>query len=124
MRQEQQKKFTSHDGVELFYRHWPAITEDSKGNAPAIILFHRGHEHSGRIAHLVEELNLPEFQFFAWDVRGNGQSPGERGDAPSFAWIVRDAEYFFQHIKTCYGLKDEDIAVIGQSVGAVIPCIW
>ena len=124
MRQEQQKKFTSHDGVELFYRHWPAITEDSKGNAPAIILFHRGHEHSGRIAHLVEELNLPEFQFFAWDARGNGQSPGERGDAPSFAWIVRDAEYFFQHIKTCYDLKDEDIAVIGQSVGAVITSTW
>ncbi len=124
MRQEQQKAFTSHDGTALFYRHWPALSAPAEGSAPAIILFHRGHEHSGRIAHLVEELNLPEFQFFAWDARGNGQSPGERGDAPSFAWIVRDAEYFFQHIKTEYQLASEDIAVIGQSVGAVVASTW
>lgn len=122
MRQEEHKEFISHDGVSLFYRHWPAV--DNITNAPAIVLFHRGHEHSGRIAHLVEELNLPNFQFFAWDARGNGQSPGERGDAPSFAWIVRDAEYFFQHIKEAYQLSSENIAVIGQSVGAVIASTW
>lgn len=124
MRQEQQKRFISHDGVELFYRHWPAVVENTGKNAPAIILFHRGHEHSGRIAHLVDEFDLPEFQFFAWDARGNGQSPGERGDAPNFAWIVRDAECFFQHIKYSYQLNNEDIAVIGQSVGAVIASTW
>lgn len=122
MRQEEQKEFISHDGVSLFYRHWPAV--DNAANAPAIVLFHRGHEHSGRIAHLVDELNLPNFQFFAWDARGNGQSPGERGDAPSFAWIVRDAECFFQHIKETYQLNSENIAVIGQSVGAVIASTW
>lgn len=124
MRQEQQQKFISHDGTELFYRHWPAISEGATNNAPTIVLFHRGHEHSGRIAHLVEELDLPNFQFFAWDARGNGQSPGERGDAPSFAYIVRDAEYFVQHIKKTYGLRSKDIAVIGQSVGAVVAATW
>lgn len=124
MRQEQQEKFTSHDGVELFYRHWPATVETTENSAPAIILFHRGHEHSGRIAHLVDELNLPEFQFFAWDARGNGLSPGERGDAPNFAWIVRDADYFVQHIKTTYQLESKDIAVVGQSVGAVVAATW
>ena len=122
MRQEQQKEFISHDGISLFYRHWPA--ENNEADAPTIVLFHRGHEHSGRIAHLVEELNLPNFQFFAWDARGNGKSPGERGDAPSFAWIVRDAESFFQHIKESYQLSSENIAVIGQSVGAVIASTW
>ena len=42
----------------------------------AIVLFHRGHEHGGRIAHLVDELDLPDFAFFAWDARGHGRSPG------------------------------------------------
>lgn len=129
MRQEQQKKFISHDGEALFYRHWPALNETTMAQkpspqTPAIILFHRGHEHSGRIAHLVDELNLPDYQFFAWDARGNGQSPGERGDAPSFACLVRDAEYFFQHIKRDYQLTSDNIAVIGQSVGAVIAATW
>ena len=32
------------------------------------MLFHRGHEHSARMAHLVDELDLPEFDFFAWDA--------------------------------------------------------
>lgn len=124
MRLEQQQFFTSYDGSELFYRHWPAISEGATNNAPTIVLFHRGHEHSGRIAHLVEELNLPNYQFFAWDARGNGQSSGERGDAPSFAALAKDAEYFIQHIKKTHGLRTQDIAVIGQSVGAVIATTW
>jgi len=33
-------------------------------------MFHRGHEHSGRLAHLVDELDLPDCDFFAWDARG------------------------------------------------------
>ena len=90
MREQQQHTFSTHDGVELFYRHWPATA--GAGPRKAILLFHRGHEHSGRIAHLVDELGLPEFDFFAWDARGHGQSPGERGDSPSFATSARDVQ--------------------------------
>ena len=79
-----ERTFRTHDGVDLFYRHWPAPAAPARG---AIVLFHRGHEHSGRMAHLVDELDLPDFDFFAWDARGHGRSPGERGYAPSFARI-------------------------------------
>ncbi|WP_392552758.1 bifunctional alpha/beta hydrolase/class I SAM-dependent methyltransferase [Orbus wheelerorum] len=118
MRQEQQKKFISYDGTEIFYRHWQS-TEPTE-NKQAIILFHRGHEHSGRIKHLVDELGLADFQFFAWDARGNGQSDGVRGDAVNFAALVRDAHSFIEHIKNTYSLAEQDIAIVGQSVGAVI----
>ena len=64
LRQVFERAFATHDGVELFYRHWPAIHGPTRG---AIVLFHRGHEHSGRMAHLVDELALPDFDFFAWD---------------------------------------------------------
>ena len=47
-RQVKECTFVTHDGVELFYRHWPSQTP-TRG---AIVMFHRGHEHSGRIAHL------------------------------------------------------------------------
>lgn len=117
-----QHTFASFDHTELFYQHW-ASTQNSEAKK-AIILFHRGHEHSGRMAHLVNELNLPEFDFFAWDARGHGHSPGERGDAPSFSACVKDIQYFVQHIEQQYGIQSENIAIIAQSVGAVLAATW
>lgn len=61
MREAQELTFTTHDGVELFYRHWPAVDAAAGDPRQAVLLFHRGHEHSGRIAHLVDELDLPGF---------------------------------------------------------------
>jgi alpha-beta hydrolase superfamily lysophospholipase len=113
--------FTTHDGVELVYRHWPAIRPDARG---AVLLFHRGHEHGGRMAHLVDELDLPDHHVFAWDARGHGKSPGRRGHAPSFAHSVRDMESFSHHITQRHTVAREDMAVIAQSVGAVIAATW
>ncbi|MEK1887365.1 MAG: bifunctional alpha/beta hydrolase/class I SAM-dependent methyltransferase [Phyllobacterium sp.] len=112
--------FRTHDGTELFYRRWPA-----RGVANgAIVLLHRGHEHGGRVTHLVEELGLHDFAFYAWDARGHGRSPGTRGYSPSFAASVRDLDGFIHHIIAKDGFAIEDIAVIAQSVGAVLAATW
>ena len=113
-------RFHTHDAVPLFYRHWPA-TGSRRG---AIVMFHRGHEHSARIAHLVDELALPDFDFFAWDARGHGRSPGRRGHSPSFATSVRDVQSFVDHIRDCHGIAEQDIVVVAQSVGAVLASTW
>lgn len=113
--------FRTHDGTELFYRKWPAKSKKPKG---AIVLLHRGHEHGGRVSHLVEELGLSDFAFYAWDARGHGRSPGERGYSPSFAASVRDLDSFVKHICETGGFAVEDIAVIAQSVGAVLAATW
>ncbi|UEP49406.1 bifunctional alpha/beta hydrolase/class I SAM-dependent methyltransferase [Burkholderia ambifaria] len=113
--------FITHDGETLFYRHWPATGPRCRG---AIVLLHRGHEHSARVAHLVDELDLPDFAFFAWDARGHGRSPGARGYSPSAAASVRDLQIFVEHIRDTHGIAIEDIAVIGQSVGAVLAATW
>jgi len=123
MRQAQHQTFTSHDGVQLFYRYWPGTPAPGEPRK-AVLLFHRGHEHSGRIAHLVDELDLPEVDFFAWDSRGHGLSPGERGDSPSFATSVRDVQTFCDHLQASYPIAESDMAVIAQSVGAVIVATW
>lgn len=124
MTEARSNTFTTHDGVSLFYRHWPAA--DTQPNEPrrAIVMFHRGHEHGGRMAHLVEELGLQGFDFFAWDARGHGESPGERGDSPSFATSVRDVQTFIDHIAATHGIASEDMVVLAQSVGAVIISTW
>lgn len=72
MRSCVERTFQTHDGVDLFYRHWPS-TGQRRG---CVVMFHRGHEHSGRMAHLVDELDMPDYDFFAWDARGHGKSPG------------------------------------------------
>ena len=113
--------FASHDGAELFYRAWPARSGMAKG---AIVLLHRGHEHSGRVAHIAEELGLDDFAFYAWDARGHGRSPGERGHSPSFAHSVRDLDCFVRHISETGGFAMDRVAVVAQSVGAVLASTW
>lgn len=116
-----ERTFATHDGVELFYRYWPARSADPKG---AIVLFHRGHEHGARMAHLVDELDMPDYAFYAWDARGHGRSPGKRGYSPSFAASVRDVDCFIKEIAERDGVAVEDIAVVAQSVGAVLAATW
>ncbi len=120
-RQACEQTFATHDDVQLFYRHWPSIGRERRG---AVVLFHRGHEHSARMAHLVDELDLPDFDFFAWDARGHGKSPGPRGYSPGFSTSVRDVQTFVDHIRDQYGIAVEDLAVVAQSVGAVLVSTW
>ncbi|MFT3718405.1 bifunctional alpha/beta hydrolase/class I SAM-dependent methyltransferase [Pseudorhodoferax sp.] len=120
-RTAQELHFDTHDGVALFYRHWPATGAARRG---AVLLFHRGHEHGARMAHLVDELDLPDFDFFAWDARGHGRSPGARGHSPSFAHSVRDVQTFVEHIAQHHGVPEADLHVVAQSVGAVLIATW
>lgn len=127
-RATEEKTFCTHDGVELFYRYWTGIPRSARSKQPkpqyAIVLIHRGHEHSGRMAHLVDELKLPDYAFFAYDARGYGLSPGVRGFSPSLATSVRDVQTFINHIVEHYQIPVENIAVIAQSVGAVVASTW
>ncbi len=128
MRMAEEHTFITHDGTELFYRHWSTSRPTTRPAAgptdKAIVLFHRGHEHSGRLQHVVDELGLDDFACFAWDARGHGRSPGARGDSPSFAASVKDMDVFIRHIAAEYGIPPANIVVIAQSVGAVLAATW
>ncbi|MGF6148106.1 Phospholipase ytpA [Kingella potus] len=119
--QEQHKTFRTADGTELFYRYRPAA-DGSSGKA--VVLFHRGHEHSGRMMFVADELGFDDFAYFAWDARGHGQSPGERGDSPGIGTSVADVDDFIRHITAEYGIRPENICIIAQSVGAVLVSAW
>jgi len=112
--------FTSHDGAVLHYRHWPAKAPSGR----SLVLFHRGHEHGGRLQHLADEMNLPDFDIFAWDAREHGLNEGPRGIAPDFGYFVRDAECFRVHVQTVHNIAAEDTVVVAQCVGAVIAAAW
>ena len=46
---------------------------------------------------------------FAWDARGHGRTPGERGYAPDFATMVDDVDCFIRHISETYHKRIEDM---------------
>ncbi|UXN02817.1 bifunctional alpha/beta hydrolase/class I SAM-dependent methyltransferase [Bartonella sp. HY406] len=114
-------EFTTFDGETIHYLAWPVKDKKPKG---AIFLFHRGHEHSGRMAHLVDELELPDYNFYAWDARGHGNSTGKRGFAPDFATMIRDMDDFIRFTIKKENIAIEDVAIIAQSVGAVTASAW
>lgn len=115
--------FNGGDGTRLFYRAWKPLSASS-GRPRALVFLHRGHEHSGRIATLVERFGRQQDWAFAYDARGHGHSPGERGDAPGFATLVDDLDCFVRHVSTEYGIAVEDIVVVANSVGAVVAATW
>src|SRR5262245_5058189 len=107
-RTPEERYFAASDGSRLFYRYWPAADGAPK---QAVVLLHRGHEHSGRLQHVVDELNLPDFAMFAWDARGHGLSKDSVGDKPTFGAFVKDVDTFVRHVSETYGIAVENIAV-------------
>jgi alpha-beta hydrolase superfamily lysophospholipase/SAM-dependent methyltransferase len=110
----------SWDGAQLFYRAWIPVQPTEK----ALLLFHRGHEHSGRWAEFVEMLGLNDVAIFAWDARGHGRSAGERGAADNFGTLVKDVDTFVRHVRDHHGFAFENMIVLAHSVGAVVVSAW
>ena len=121
MRTPEERFFEATDGTKLFYRYWPAADIRSK---QAILLLHRGHEHSGRFQHVVDELDLPDFAMFACDARGHGRSVLPKGSSPSFGTFVKDVDTFANHVSATFDIPVENIALIGQSIGSVLAAAW
>ena len=111
---------TSWDGTALFYRAWlpPRATDK------ALLLFHRGHEHSERWQEVVERLGLDDVAVFAWDARGHGRSPGERGSAESLAVLTKDVDAFVRYVEAQHRIPVEHMVVMAHSVGAVVVAAW
>ena len=115
-----ERTMTTWDGATLSYRAWRPSSRSKK----AVILLHRGHEHSGRWQEVVDALALDEVAMFGWDARGPGRSSGERGAAESVAALAKDLDSFASHVAAAYDIALEDIVVVAHSVGAVIAAAW
>jgi len=116
------RSFAAHDGTKIAFRHWPAPgVRTPRG---AVVLLHRGHEHSGRMDHLATELGLHDFDIYAWDARGHGLSDGAGDAHPGFDTMVRDLDDFVAHLRDKDGWSVSDISLVAQSAGAVIASTW
>jgi alpha-beta hydrolase superfamily lysophospholipase len=118
--QAAEETFQTWDSAQLFYRAWIPDGPTAK----ALLLFHRGHEHSGRWSEFVETLGLDDVAIFAWDARGHGRSAGERGAADNFGALVKDVDAFVRHVRDHHGFAMENMILLAHSVAGVTVSAW
>src|SRR5262249_29204334 len=78
----------------------------------------------GRLCETVRRLALDDACVFAWDQRGHGRSPGERGGAENVAQLAKDLESFVHHLSQTHGIRIDQTALVAHTVRAGLAATW
>ncbi|RKF41018.1 methyltransferase [Sphingobacterium siyangense] len=109
--------FKSFDQGELLYRVW-----NYQAGQRALIVLHRGHEHSERLQEMATDPQFADHSIFAFDLRGHGYT--KEPVSPIFMDYVRDLDSFVHYIGREYLVDSKDIFVIANSIAGVVVSAW
>ncbi len=113
-----QERLTTSDGVDIFFRYWP-----TPGAARATVVIVPGfNSHSGYYQWVAEQLTAAGLAVFAVDLRGRGQSEGERFYVETFASYVSDIASLVALAQS--RLPNLPLFVLGHSAGGVAGCLY
>jgi len=103
-------KWKSRDGLELSARGW------KPENPKAVVVLVHGHgEHLARYQHVVDAFINSGYAMQAFDLRGHGQSAGQRGHTPQYDNLLEDiADFIVDAQKRYPGLP---VFLYGHSMG-------
>jgi acylglycerol lipase len=99
----------SPDGTKIAFRAWPV--------AGATINFAIAHglgEHAGRYERFAQGMARHGFGTFAVDLRGHGNSPGQRGHVDSWSQWTDDVSAFVTHVAS---VAEGEVVALGHSFG-------
>src|SRR5215468_6679432 len=105
-------------GLTLFVRSWRP-----DANARGLVVIVPGfNAHSGYYGWVAEQLNAADLSVYAVDLRGRGQSDGERFYVESFADYVTDVSAVVTLAKS----RDPKLPMflLGHSAGGVVSCLY
>lgn len=108
-------RFAGHDGMSLYYQSWLDEAMPPRG---VVLIVHGLGEHSGAYQHVVDRLAPAGFALFAFDLRGHGRSPGQRGFIESWDDYRQDVRAFLRFITMQQ--PDRPLYILGHSLGGVI----
>jgi len=97
------------DGAKLAYRAWPL--PDGKITFAVV---HGLGEHAGRYRRFADGMAKHGFGTFALDLRGHGNSPGQRGHVDSWSQWTDDVSAFVAHVASITG---GEVVPLGHSFG-------
>jgi alpha-beta hydrolase superfamily lysophospholipase len=99
----------SADGMKLAYRAWPQPGADL-----TFAVVHGFGEHSGRYERFAAGMGRHGMSTYAVDLRGHGNSPGQRGYVDSWSQWTDDASAFVRHVEATAGTE---VVPLGHSFG-------
>jgi len=105
---------TGYGGLELYTQHWLP-----EGEVKAVLaIVHGFGEYSGRYSNVVNWFVPKGYAAYAFDLRGCGRSPGQRGHINSFAEFREDVKAFLQWVGSQE--PDKPLFLLGHSQGGLI----
>lgn len=99
----------SADGTKLAYRGWP-----TPGAALTFAVVHGFGEHSARYERFAAGMAAHGMSTYALDLRGHGNSPGQRGYVDAWSQWTDDASAFVRHVEATAGTE---VVPLGHSFG-------
>ncbi|MEI9978479.1 MAG: lysophospholipase [Edaphobacter sp.] len=113
-----QETVNNDSGLKIFFRSWHP---DDTARATAVIV-PGFNAHSGYYEWVAEQLVADGLAVYAVDLRGRGNSDGERFYVEAFEDYVRDVEAVMAVVKSReQGLP---IFLLGHSAGGVVACLY
>jgi len=113
----QQEDIRNAAGMKLHVRSWPAI-----GSARGTVMIVPGfNSHSGYYEGVAAALTSRGLSVFAVDLRGRGQSDGERFFVETFDDYVSDVSALAAMVKS--RAADLPVYLLGHSAGGVVACL-
>lgn len=111
-------RFAGAGGLSLLKKCWPATGVVEEPPRAVIALVHGISEHSGRYTALVDHFPPAGIALCAFDLRGHGQSQGQRGHIDHWQEYTDDVLLFLEQVNTRY--PNSPIFIYGHSLGALI----
>lgn len=112
-------RFKTADGLKLFAQWWTPSAGPSKA---AIIMVHGLKDHSRRYAETAQKLTQNNFSVYAFDLRGHGDSEGQRVWVDSFDDYVNDLQIFFDIVQKKE--PNKPIFLFGHSMGGAVVTLF
>jgi len=112
-------RFKTDDGLKLFAQWWTPSAGPSKA---AVIMVHGLKDHSRRYTETAHKLTQNNYSVYAFDLRGHGDSEGQRVWVDSFDQYVNDLQTFYDLVQKKE--PNKPIFIFGHSMGGAIVTLF